>query len=349
MNKCRIIGITLALFLCLPMLFALPGIDQVTGEPSGTRAGEIGWQYDSFEENLEMTITPQLPTTEEPIIIEIVSTIPDVEIQIANLYATIQPNGGLEFPYQSVFQRWNDTAMRCSVGPFPYDGYRITLWVIAYDWFNYNMDSRESFNNIFYDVAGSGWKHDVFNDNVMLSYSPMTVNATEEVTVTVTSKENVTFGGANLWWTYETPDGELVTGVGKNFSIKNQDVTEMKEDIMGYPAGTNVTFWVQVWDQYNVVLVSREYNYSVLGVTEYTNFPFEYVTFDEEGNFDRAEWTPTMQIILPMVGMCALGFPLFIYLYALADRREKRKEELMISNGELNNKLVSDQEGDVPD
>ncbi len=94
MNKCRILVIALALFLCLPMLFALPGMDRV-GEPSGTRAGEIGWQYDTFEENLEMTITPELPTTEEPIIIEIVSTIPDVEIQIANLYATIQPEGGL--------------------------------------------------------------------------------------------------------------------------------------------------------------------------------------------------------------------------------------------------------------
>ena len=177
----------------------------------------------------------------------------------------------------------------------------------------------------------------------------MTVNATEEVTVTITSKENVTFGGANLWWTYETSDGELVTGVGKNFSIKNQDVTEMKEDILGYPAGTNVTFWVQAWDQYNIVLVSDEYDYSVLGVMEYTNFPFEYVTFDEDGNFDRAEWTPTMQIILPMVGLCALGFPLFIYLYVLADRRERRKEELMISNGELNKKEIPDQEGDVSD
>jgi hypothetical protein len=326
-NIITISVVTLALFIMLMSVTFVPA------DPSGTRAGEIGWQYEVFDDNIEMTITPDEPTTDQDILIEIVSKVPGVDIQIANLYATVQPDGGLEFPYQSVFQRWNDSALRVSLSPFPYDGYRITLWIVAYDWFNSPMDSRESFNNIFFDVTGSGWVHAGFDSNVGLSYHPMTVNASEEVTVTIVSNENITFGGANLWWTYETPDGERVTGVGRNFSKKNSNMTEMSEAIMGYPAGTNVTFWVQVWDSYNDVLVSIEYNYSVLGVLEYADFPFEYVTVDADGNFDRSEWTPTYQILIPLIIVCALGVPLFLYLNLITERRELRNQKLVLSNG----------------
>jgi len=333
----------------LALFIMLMSLNPVSADPSGTRAGEIGWQYEVFDDNLEMTITPDEPTTDHNIVIEIVSRVPGVEIQIANLYATIQPDGGLEFPYQSVFQRWNDSAMRVVLSPFPYDGYKITLWVVAYDWFNSPMDSRESFNNILFDVTGSGWMHAGFEANVGLSFHPMTVNASEELTVTIVSRENVTFGGANLWWTYETPDGEIVTGVGRNFSKKNSNMTEMSESIMGYPAGTNVTFWVQVWDLYNDVLVSTEYNYSILGVLEYTDFPFEYVTVDADGNFDRSEWTPTYQILIPLVIVCALGVPLFLYLNLITERRVLRQQKLVLSNGMDDGSKTEKKKEDEPD
>jgi hypothetical protein len=160
------------------------------------------------------------------------------------------------------------------------------------------------------------------------------VNATEEVTVTIQSTDNVSFGGANLWWTYETPEGEKVSGVGKNFSNSNQNMTEMSEVILGYPAGTNVTFWVQVWDKYLVQMISKEYDYSVLGVIQYTDFPFEY-SDDGTGNLDKSKWYPDLQILLPMVGLCALGIPLFLYQYVLSKKKEERVESLVTSNEEL--------------
>ena len=125
----------------------------------------------------------------------------------------------------------------------------------------------------------------------------------------------------------------------------------MSESILGYPAGTNVTFWVQVWDQYNDVLVSTEYNYAVLGVKEYTDFPFEYVTVDSEGNFDRSEWTPNYQILIPMVILCAMALPLFLYLNIIAERREFRKRKLIMSNGTDDGSVRVDavEGGDGPD
>lgn len=315
--------------------------------PANT-AQQIGWQFDSFEDNIKMTITPEEPTTDKPIIITIDSIFPDVHINVANLYAIIEPDGGLEFEYHNVFQRLNNTAMRCAVGPFAYSGFYISFYVVAYDWLNYQMDSRESFNYIHYYVAGSGWKHDNFDDNVLLTYAPLTVNATEEVTVTIASKDDVSFRGANLWWTYETPEGVKVVGVGKNFTNSNMNMTEMSDVILGYPAGTNVTFWVQVWDQYMDQMISREYNYSVLGVIQYTDFPFEY-SDDGSGNLDKSKWYPDMQILLPMLGLCALGIPLFLYQYVLSKKKEERVEGLVTSNEELESSLApKDEEGEPP-
>lgn len=320
----------IAIWLLAFAAISSPLISAVGGQQT------IGWQYDTFAENLEMTITPDVPTTDGPINIEVVSTFPDVYVQVANLYATITPNNGLEFQFQTIFQRWNNTAMTVSLGPFPYNGYSISLWVIAYDWLNTPMDSRDSFNIIHYDVGGSGWKYNNFENNVNMEYAPMAVNATEEVDVRIWTNENVSFGGANLWWTYETLEGELIEGVGKNFTSSNIEGTEMEQFIPGYPPGTNVTFWIVAWDQYNEVIVSDEYNYSVLGVVQYTDFPFVYTDND-----DRSEWVPDFWIYVPLAASCALGVPLFLYLYVLGKEREGRRETLVEMKDYANKTLVT--------
>jgi hypothetical protein len=320
MRKLLIITAVGFLFLC--SLLSVVSLNSSAQET-------IGWQYETFAENLELTITPEEPTTDDPILIEVVSRFPDVYVQVAHLYASITPNNGHEFQYQASFQRWNDSAMQERLGPFPYNGYTISLYILAYDWLNAEMDSRDSFNYIVFEVGGSGWKHQNFDNNVLVEYSPMTVNATEEVSVTISSKDNVTFGGANLWWTYETPEGELVEGVGHNFSKVNPEATIMEQTIPGYPPGTNLTFWIVAWDTYNEVMVSKEYNYSVLGLVEYTDFPFVYTDDD-----DRTEWVPDFWIFVPMAVLCSLGVPLFLYLYVLSRRREERHETLISGNDE---------------
>jgi hypothetical protein len=41
----------------------------------------------------------------------------------------------------------------------------------------------------------------------------------------------------------------------------------MYQKIPGYPAGTDVTFWVTAWDMYNSIITSKTFNYTVLGDT----------------------------------------------------------------------------------
>jgi hypothetical protein len=204
--------------------------------------------------------------------------------------------------------------------PFPLNGYDIEFYIVVYDYYFTPMDSRTS-TTFAYTVTGSGWKYDTFDENVELSYWPMNVNATEEVEIVLVSRHNITIVDANLYVTYETAEGEIQEG-GWNFTKTNANSTEMRQTIPGYPAGTNVTFWVTAWDQYTTLVTSRIYNYSVMGVEEYTDFPFEYTGQTD----DRSKWVPDDSIILPMAGACALAVPLMIYLYALNLRRRKRAE-----------------------
>jgi hypothetical protein len=286
-----------------------------------SQTGE-GWQFDTFGENLNLYLEPVTPTTDEPIVITIQSTIPEVHIEQANLYVTVYPKSSAQFFVALPFIRINETFQHCTIQPFPLNGYNISFYVMAYDWYYTPMAS----GNYVISLEGSGWKHEAFADNLELEYHPKRANATEEVGVTLKSKYNVTVSGANLYITYLTPGGELKEG-GWNFTKTDVNGTEFKRTIPGYPAGTNVTFWVTAWDLYGEIITSKMYNYSVLGVVEYTDFPFEYAGSD--GN--RSVWVPDLQILISMAVMCAMAIPLFMLLYSLSSRRERRKEELVKS------------------
>lgn len=315
------------------MLFILQTAQILTPAPlgpsvNGTRAGEIGWQYETWGDNLILTYAPEAPTTMDRLTVTIQSVHPDVYIRQARLDVVVYPTTGPSFPYQGAFIRINSTAMYCDVEPFPLNGYRMSFRVLAYDYFSAEMIS----GSYDFNVTGSGWKHTTFLENVMLSYAPLAVNATDEVTVIVISKENVSFGGGNLYITYTELGGTEKTG-GWNFTKSNQNATEMSQSIPEYPAGTNVTFWVTVWDIYSTTMTSQMYNYSVLGVVEYTDFPFEYVNPDDLGNYDRSKWEPDAGIIVPMVAVCAVGVPLFLFIRTHMMRREEKEKKLVAKSG----------------
>jgi len=319
--------LAVAAILVISIIMMMP-VAQPQDVP-GTRQGEVGWQYDTFTENLIVNVTPETITTMDQIAITIDSIIPDVWISQASLYGVVYPADGFQFPISYPFFKVDNDAItfRCVIDPFSqFSSYDMEFYIVVYDYFNTPMDSRSS--NIWYEYSatGSGWKHDAFDENIELTYWPMRVNATEEVEIVLKSIDNITINGANLWMTFESPEGQIEEG-GWNFSKTNANSTEMKQTIPGYPAGTNITFWVIAWDQYNAQTVSRFYNYSVIGIVEYTDFPFEYS--DVSGNKDV--WVPDDVITLSMAGMCALGIPLFIYLYAITIRRLKRADELIVN------------------
>lgn len=307
-----------AIFALAAMAIAALSTAPAPSAAEGTRAGEIGWQYDTFAQNLQVNVTPTTITTSDQIIVTITSKIPEVFIKQATIYGVVYPEGNVQFPFSFPFLKKSDIVFQCVIEPFPLNGYQIEFYIVAYDYFFAPMDSRSSMD-FSYDVAGSGWKADTFDENVELSYWPLRANATEEVVIKIRSVQNVTIAGANLYVTYVTAEGETREG-GWNFTKTNVNSTEMAQKIPGYPAGTNVTFWVTAWDQYNAVMTSKMYNYSVMGISEYTDFPFEYTGTGD----DKSAWTPTDSILLPMAGMTALAIPLFIYLYAVSLQRRKK-------------------------
>ncbi len=317
-----------------PAFQALPSQD--------TRAGEIGWQYETFQQNIEVEVTPETITTLDQIVVTITSAVEDVWISQASLYGVVYPENGFQFPISFPFFKVDNDEItyRCIIEPFAqFSGYEIEFYIVAYDYFNTPMDSRSSNLYFTYSAVGSGWTHDSFEDNIELTYWPLHANATEEVKIILRSRENVTIQGANLWVTYKTPEGDVEEG-GWNFSKTNANSTEMRQTIPGYPAGTNVTFWVIAWDKYNEQIVSEFYEYSVVGIMEYTDFPFEYS--DTAGNKDV--WIPDDVIILSMAGICALGIPLFIYLYAANIKREKHATRLVVKKAESVEKEPADEE-----
>ncbi|MDO9537658.1 MAG: hypothetical protein Q7J68_05020 [Thermoplasmata archaeon] len=317
--------IIIAMILAMGSNIGAPNTALETSLENGTRTGEIGWQYETFSQNLGVSVTPQEITTLDQIIVTVSSKLPQVFIKQATMYGVVYPNDGIQFPFSFPFLKLDDITFQCVIEPFPLNGYDIEFYLVVYDYFFTPMDSRNS--EVFsYSVVGSGWRHDTFDENVILTYWPMRANASEEVSIILISKENVTISGANLYVTYVTPEGDAREG-GWNFSKTNVNSTELKRSIPGYPAGTNITFWVTAWDQYNSVVTSRMYNYSVMGISEYTDFPFEYT----DAGGDRSQWIPDDAIILPMAGMCALAIPLFIYLYAVNLKRRKRAMELVSS------------------
>lgn len=307
---------------------------------TGTRQGQIGWQYDTFTQNVNVNVTPESITTMDQIIVTISSAVPGVGISQASLYGVVYPADGFQFPISFPFFKVDDGGMtyRCIIEPFAqFSSYDIEFYIVAYDFFNTPLDSRSSNLYFTYTATGSGWVHETFNENIELTYWPLRANASEEVVVTLRSRENVTIKGANLWVTYETPEGQVEKG-GWNFSAANVNSTEMRQTIPGYGAGTNITFWVIAWDDYNTQMVSKFYNYSVMGIVEYTDFPFEYS--DAAGN--KNVWIPDDAIILSMAAMSALAIPLFIYLYAASLRRSRHAESLIVK------KTAMKQPGGVP-
>ena len=309
--------VTLAIVASIMLGLSLAG-------PASAQIGE-GWQFDTFGDNLNLFISPDTPNTDDPMTITIVSTIQEVSIVQANLYVTVYPRSSTQFLVILPFLKHNDSVFRCTIQPFPLNGYNLSFYVVAYDSYNMPMAS----GSYVLSLEGSGWKREAFLDNLYLTYSPMRANASEEVTVNIRSIDNVTISGANLYITYQVPEGELKEG-GWNLTKLNVNSTEFEQVIPGYPAGTNVTFWVTAWDIYGTLTTSKMYNYSVLGIIEYTDFPFEYTGLDG----DRSAWVPDMQILIPMAVICALGIPLFIYLYITSKRAESRKRALVTTEQE---------------
>ena len=227
--------------------------------PAGgeTRADErLGWQAETFQDNVNLTFSPRSPTPMEPVVIRAQSRNPLDHVQVAYAYMTIQlPNSG---PVTTglTFSRINETVMTCTLSAYP-NGTLVRFYVNVLDFYNTPAIS----GNYTYTVAGQdrpgGWVHSEFSKNLNITWAPNVPNATEPSKVTIRSKDGVGIYGAYLYLTYEVNVGQPQSG-GYPFVRINQ--TAMSCDIPGYPMGTGVRFWVSAWDKYNNLTISGYYN-----------------------------------------------------------------------------------------
>jgi hypothetical protein len=291
--------------IAVAIAFAVAVIVQATAaRGDGVRAEPLGWQYEDFSDNVNLTFSPASPTPMEPVVIKAVSKNPQVHIQVAYAYLTVQLLNSGPVTTGLTFSRVNETVMTCTLSAYP-NGTLVRFYVNVLDFFNTPAISGNNSYTVMGQDRPGGWMHSEFEKNLNLTWSPYVPNATEPTTVTIVSKEGVAIYGAYLYLTYEVKPGQPQSG-GYPFVRLNQ--TAMGCEVPGYPMGTAVRFWVSAWDKYNNLSISSYYNYTVLKEEDYTNH--EFVPFDG------------LAVVGGMVAFAAVGS--FAYLRVLGTERRRR-------------------------
>jgi hypothetical protein len=244
------------------------------GWASAQTTERIGWQFEDFDDNVNLTYAPKTPTPQEPVVVRIESRNPKVFMQVAYAYITVQLPGSGPVTTGLTFSRYNETVMTATFSAYP-NNTVVKFYLNVLDYFNVPAQS----GNYSYIVQGQdkpgGWLHAAFLDNVNVTWRPMVPNATEPARVTITSRDGVTVYGAYLYVTYEVKVGQPQSG---GFPFLRTNNTAMWCDIPGYPMGTSVRFWVSAWDKYNNLTISPYYNYTIPREEDYSNH--EFADFD---------------------------------------------------------------------
>jgi hypothetical protein len=265
------------ILVILAIALAAATLAQAAPAAEETRADSLGWQYEDFADNVNLTFAPAAPTPMEPVVIRAQSRNPLVHIQVAYAYMTVQLVNSGPVTTGLTFSRYNETVMTCTLSAYP-NGTLVRFYVNVLDYYNTPAIS----GNCSYTVMGQdrpgGWIHSEFSKNLNVTCAPNPPNASQPAKVTITSKDSVLIYGAYLYVTYETVVGQPQSG-GFPFNRVNQ--TSMYCDIPGYPMGTAVRFWVSAWDKYNNLTISGYYNYTVPREEDYTSHDF--VEFDGLG------------------------------------------------------------------
>jgi len=262
------------LLATLAIAVALSTLVQVSPAAAQAPSDSLGWQYEDFADNVNLTFGPAAPTPMEPVVIRAQSKNPQVHIQVAYAYMTVQLVNSGPVTTGLTFSRYNETVMTCTLSAYP-NGTLVRFYVNVLDYYNTPAVS----GNYSYTVMGQdrpgGWVHSEFAKNINVTVAPNPPNASQPAKVTITSKDNVTIYGAYLYVTYEVKVGQPQSG---GFPFNRINASAMYCDVPGYPMGTEVRYWVSAWDKYNNLTISGYYNYTVPREEDYTSH--EFAEFD---------------------------------------------------------------------
>ncbi len=135
------------------------------------------------------------------------------------------------------------------------------LWTLAISFIVVSIAVIQ-FLNTMETVQGQGsrWDSAVFEDVIVLDYSPRDPRNMEPVNVTIESKDYEPINVAYLNIDYSTPDGQ--TGSG-GYEFNRLNASRMYRRIQGYPGGTSVDFQVEAYDTGNNMVRSPKFTYVV--------------------------------------------------------------------------------------
>ncbi len=249
MNKnLSITSIAIIIFLLgcliLPNLFSYSTPEHVT------RAEPVGPE-------VIVDFSPKNPFDSQPVNISIKSKFGE-EITWAYLSITFIKSG-ISRKGNYGFNRINKTNWNVII---PADQNQGDTRVIFYAtiWFE-DIEFKTEDHEYLVSYQGS-WESTDFDDNLELSYTPKNPLSEDPVNVTIKSKRfDVPIEQATLRIQVEFPGGYTPKWGGENFTRIN--TTSMYATIPGYGSGTNVTFWVDAFDQGFKSITSDPKNYIV--------------------------------------------------------------------------------------
>ena len=335
--RLKIITMTLAILMISTTVLSLVGSGQEV----------VSWQHADFEDNVILDYSPVVPKPTDPIVITVTSKEPDVNIQIAYAELTIEFPSGVITTGGRTFQRINETAMRTSIVPYQYNGTIVKFFINVLDYNNVPMLSPDVELIVLGEERFGGWMHDTFEENIEMVRDPLLPNATEPMTVSVWSKENIPVEGGNLYFLYTPSNGITESG---GWPLDRVNLTAMEKEIPAnyHMAGTNITFWVIVWDEYSNLTKSGQVNYSIPGIVEF-KYPFEYTRPDAGNTTNNSKWYPDNMIMISLLVVSGLAVPTFAYIHVLDKRRTSKKEELAFSPADLKAAGAAKEAGEVPE
>ena len=176
------------------------------------------------------------------------------------------------------FTRYNATNWYCIIPGDQNQGdtdvtFSVSVWFEDVEVKTQEFDYRVSY-------MGS-WESTDFYDNLLLTYTPESPIANKEVNVTINSiVSTVPIKQAILRVLVEFPGGYSTQEGGVNFTRINS--TALFTLIPAYTGGTNVTFWVEAYDEGTHKIMSDKINYIVLTPPSEGDPQFLYIYIYDE-------------------------------------------------------------------
>ncbi len=214
------------------------------------------WPSNVFEQEVEVTRIPdhendRAPFNLEPVVLYI-SSRSDQVINAADVRYTWSYQGVQSTEGGYTFSKHNDTHWVTTI-PGYQGGYTVQYHIDAFDEKNHPLTSA----TYSYKVVQNGsWQGDDFDLNLDLSWGPENPKEGESIFFNITTvDETVSINRADIFYTVSI-SGNPRDGVDSFFQVT---ATSVSYEMIPYPLGSSISFYIEAYDAYNGKIRSKTY------------------------------------------------------------------------------------------